>query len=74
MSTSVYNRYILNTQNAAKAIEQGLAEADWYTSPIPKAELRRLLERRDGPAIRDTAIWLVPVSYTHLTLPTNREV
>ena len=64
MSTSVYNRYILNTENAAKAIEQGLAEADWYTSPIPKAELRRLLERRDGPAIRDTAIWLALLAAT----------
>jgi Na+-transporting NADH:ubiquinone oxidoreductase subunit F len=53
----VYNRYILNEANAARAIEQGLAEADWYTSPIPKAEMRKLLERRNGPAIRDTIIW-----------------
>ena len=56
MST-VYNRYILNEANSALAIEQGLAEADWYTSPIPKSELRKFLERRDGPAIRDTLIW-----------------
>jgi len=55
--TTIYNRYILNNANAAKAIEQGLAEADWYTSPIPKSQMRTLLERRDGPAIRDTIIW-----------------
>jgi Na(+)-translocating NADH:ubiquinone oxidoreductase F subunit len=57
MSTTTYNRYILNETNSARAIEQGLAEADWYTSPIPKAELRKLLERRDGPALRDTILW-----------------
>ncbi len=58
MSTATtYNRYILNEANSARAIEQGLAEADWYTCPIPKADLRRLLERRDGPALRDTVLW-----------------
>lgn len=57
MATTTYNRYILNEANSARAIEQGLAEAEWYTCPIPKAELRKLLERRDGPAIRDTILW-----------------
>ena len=55
--SAVYNRYILNEANSARAIELGLAEADWYTSPVPKAEMRKLLERRDGPAIRDTLLW-----------------
>ena len=59
MSSTTYNRYILNETNSARAIEQGLAEADWYTCPVPKAELRKLLERRDGPAIRDTLLWFV---------------
>jgi MocE subfamily Rieske [2Fe-2S] domain protein len=59
MSSTTYNRYILNETNSARAIEQGLAEADWYTSPIPKAELRKLLERRDGPALRDTLLWFI---------------
>jgi Na+-transporting NADH:ubiquinone oxidoreductase subunit F len=57
MSSSTYNRYILNETNSARAIEQGLAEADWYTCPIEKSELRKLLERRDGPALRDTILW-----------------
>ena len=57
MSSSAYNRYILNETNSARAIEQGLAEADWYTCPIPKSELRQLLVRRDGPALRDTLLW-----------------
>jgi MocE subfamily Rieske [2Fe-2S] domain protein len=57
MSTTIYNRYILNEKNSDRAIEQGLAEADWYTCPIPKSELRKLLVRRDGPALRDTILW-----------------
>ncbi|MDB4384787.1 NADH:ubiquinone reductase (Na(+)-transporting) subunit F [Opitutaceae bacterium] len=49
--------YSLTGENATRAVELGLAEADWYQSPVPRAEMRRLLARRDGPAIRDTLIW-----------------
>jgi Na(+)-translocating NADH:ubiquinone oxidoreductase F subunit len=49
--------YSLIGVNTQRAIEQGLAEADWYQSPVPREEMRKLLERRDGPALRDTAIW-----------------
>ena len=38
------------------AIERGLAEADWYQCPVPRETMRSLLERRDGPAIRDTPL------------------
>jgi hypothetical protein len=51
--------YSLVGEEASRAIERGLAEADWYQSPVPRATLRNLLERKDGPAIRDTAILLV---------------
>lgn len=49
--------YSLVGLDAARAIEKGLAEADWYQCPVPRETLRRLLERRNGPAIRDTIIW-----------------
>lgn len=49
--------YSLTGENATRAIERGLAEADWYQSPVARATMRRLLERRDGPAIRDTILW-----------------
>ncbi|NBB79464.1 MAG: NADH:ubiquinone reductase (Na(+)-transporting) subunit F, partial [Verrucomicrobia bacterium] len=49
--------YSLTGENAHRAVELGLAEADWYQCPVPRAEMRQLLERRDGPAIRDTIIW-----------------
>jgi Na+-transporting NADH:ubiquinone oxidoreductase subunit F len=49
--------YSLTGVNAALAVERGLAEAEWYQSPVPRETMRRLLERRDGPAIRDTILW-----------------
>ncbi len=49
--------YSLTGENAARAIERGLAEADWYQCQVPRATMRKLLERRDGPAIRDTLLW-----------------
>ncbi|HEX5791367.1 MAG TPA: fatty acid desaturase, partial [Luteolibacter sp.] len=48
--------YSLVGEEANRAIERGLAEADWYQCPVPRATLRKLLERRNGPAIRDTLV------------------
>lgn len=49
--------YSLTGVNSTLAVEKGLAEADWYQCPVPRETMRKLLERRDGPAIRDTIIW-----------------
>ena len=49
--------YSLVGKDTALAFEKGLVEARWYASPIPKEKMRELLERRDGPAIRDTLLW-----------------
>jgi hypothetical protein len=49
--------YSLTGENSSRAVERGLAEAEWYQSYVPRATMRKLLERRDGPAIRDTTIW-----------------
>jgi Na+-transporting NADH:ubiquinone oxidoreductase subunit F len=60
--------YSLTGENAAKAIERGLAEADWYQSPVPRPLMRKLLERHDGPAIRDTIIWFaLIIGFGYLT-------
>ena len=48
--------YSLTGVNARRAVEMGLAEADWYQTPLPRSTLRKLLERKDGPAIRDTLL------------------
>jgi MocE subfamily Rieske [2Fe-2S] domain protein len=47
----------LSKENSEQALAKGLAEATWYKTPLPKAMIRQLLERRDGPAIRDTLLW-----------------
>ncbi|MCC5839681.1 MAG: NADH:ubiquinone reductase (Na(+)-transporting) subunit F [Opitutales bacterium] len=49
--------YSLTGENAKRAVEMGLAEADWYQSPVPRATMRALLERKDGPALRDNLLW-----------------
>lgn len=49
--------YSLVGINSKLAVEKGLAEAEWYQSPVPREKMRKLLERRDGPAIRDTILW-----------------
>ena len=49
--------YSLTGDNATRAVEKGLAEADWYQCPVPRETMRKLLERRDAPALRDTILW-----------------
>ena len=43
--------YSLTGANSRKAVELGLAEADWYTTPLPRETLRELLERRNKATI-----------------------
>jgi hypothetical protein len=39
--------YSLNGVSSARAVERGLAEAEWYQCPVPRATMRKLLERHD---------------------------
>lgn len=50
--------YSLTGNNAQRAVETGLAAAQWYHSDIDRKTMKELMKRSDGPAIRDTAIWL----------------
>ncbi|MGO4500400.1 fatty acid desaturase family protein [Paenibacillus sp. 2RAB27] len=49
--------YSITGQESIRAQERGLASAEWYASPIPRAKMKELMKRKDGPAIRDTIIW-----------------
>ena len=49
--------YTINAETIRRTDEAGLGSADWYKTPIPRKALKELMQRRDGPAIRDTAIW-----------------
>jgi len=50
--------YSLTGPSAARALELGLASAEWYHSDIPRKVMKDLMARSDQPAIRDTVIWL----------------
>lgn len=50
--------YRLTGPEGPKAIEKGLAGAAWYRTPVDRKTLKSLMKRSDGPALRDTALWL----------------
>ena len=56
--------YSLVGVNSKLAVEKGLAEAEWYQCPVPRDVMRELLERKNGPAIRDTIIWFALLGIT----------
>ncbi len=52
-------RLIGGAGDAAKAA--GLANAQWYQSPVPRPVMKQLMQRSDGRAIRDTCIWYAAI-------------
>lgn len=59
MPEALSRNYDLTGPEAALAAEKGLVSATWHQTPIPRKRLKELMQRSDGPALRDTAIWLV---------------
>jgi fatty acid desaturase len=50
--------YSLLGEDARRAVETGLAAAEWYHTDVSRKEMKALMQRDDQPAIRDTIIWL----------------
>jgi fatty acid desaturase len=50
--------YSLTGAETQKAIAKGLAAAEWYHADVPRKVMKELMQRKDGPAIRDTVIWI----------------
>jgi len=48
--------YSLTGPENAAAQAKGLASAQWYRCAIPRKQMKELMQRKDGPAIRDTLI------------------
>ncbi len=46
--------YSLLGPNGARAVEIGLAAAEWYHTEVPRKAMKDLMQRSDQPAIRDT--------------------
>jgi len=49
--------YSLIGEETRHAEERGLANAEWYSCKISRSRLKQMMQRRNGPAIRDTVIW-----------------
>ena len=50
--------YTLSEEATARTEAAGLANPSWYRTPIDPAEIRRLMEKDDARATRDTVLWL----------------
>jgi fatty acid desaturase len=50
--------YSLIGPSSQQAAEQGLVAAEWYHADVPRKRMKQLMRRSDGPALRDTALWL----------------
>ncbi|HEV2899310.1 MAG TPA: fatty acid desaturase family protein [Pseudaminobacter sp.] len=50
--------YSLVGESTRRAIETGLASAEWYHTEVSRKVMKELMQRSDGPAIRDTIVWL----------------
>ena len=46
--------YSLVGESTKRAVETGLASAEWYHTDVPRKVMKELMQRSDGPAIRDT--------------------
>jgi fatty acid desaturase len=51
-------RYSLLGPDSQAAKDAGLAGGHWFRSDVPRKRMKELMRRSDGPAIRDTLIWL----------------
>ncbi len=56
--------YSLIGKDSKHAEEMGLTSAEWYACPIPRKRLKELMQRKDGPAIRDTLLWFALLGLT----------
>jgi fatty acid desaturase len=50
--------YSLVGESTKMALEQGLASAEWYHTDVPRNDMKQLMKRSDGAAIRDTVLWI----------------
>ncbi|HRK32630.1 MAG TPA: amidohydrolase family protein [Tepidisphaeraceae bacterium] len=49
--------YSLTGEEAGRAIERGLAEAEWYQCPVPRSTMRQLLDEDTVKLMAEKGIW-----------------
>ncbi|OAN74361.1 fatty acid desaturase [Jannaschia sp. EhC01] len=65
-TTAPARDYGLTGAEGARAIELGLASAQWYHTEVPRKVMKGLMRRNDAVATRDTLIWLGLMALTGL--------
>ncbi|GGX59253.1 fatty acid desaturase [Tateyamaria omphalii] len=50
--------YALTGGTGRDAVRQGLSNPSWFRPDVDRAAIRKLMQKSDGPALRDTIIWL----------------
>jgi fatty acid desaturase len=50
--------YSLQSHQTQRAIDAGLTTGEWYRTPVPRKRMKEPMQRSDGPAIRDTVLWI----------------
>lgn len=50
--------YSLVGESSRRAVETGLASAEWYHTDVARKTMKELMQRSDAPAIRDTIVWI----------------
>jgi fatty acid desaturase len=54
----IVERYSLVGEEGPKAEAAGLTTGQWFRADVPRKRMKQLMQRSDGPGIRDTALWL----------------
>ena len=57
-STIAKRDYSVVGPESQRAVDRGLAAAQWYHTEVPRAVMKELMQRSDGPPIRDNLLWL----------------
>ncbi len=62
MAGAAARDYGLTGADSLRAVEAGLAEAEWFRPPISAERLRELQARTNARAARDTVLWLALIA------------
>ncbi len=58
MASILKRDYSLTGEESRRAVERGLSQAQWYRTDVSRKRMKELMHRRNGPAIRDTLLWI----------------
>lgn len=64
---TAYPDYHVAGPSQAEAADKGLLSAQWYDCGIPRKQIKQLMKRRDGPALRRIGLWFGLLLFSGVT-------